>query len=276
MPNYDAPMSSAPLADTLAPLDELGVETHLGVREEDGWVAAGRLAADDGELRAALGEIARSLGADREDVCAAQLIELWTWLVAAPAAAALVAGARLPDVSSGNVLLRARGGLADWRAGLRSARFHVLPGDPDARHPDAVPAADERELLGRLGAMLVNAHLAPLVGSLNKLARRPERALWRGAADRVAGAFLWIGEQLDARERSRALARGAVGSTPQLGARVRIQRVGSGSAETHVHLRHGCCLYYRVPGAPKCIGCPLVTDAERARRVAAEPSPTSA
>jgi len=48
--------------------------------------------------------------------------------------------------------------------------------------------------------------------------------------------------------------------------------VGSGADETHVHLRHGCCLYYRVPGAPKCIGCPLVTDAERARRVAAEGS----
>jgi hypothetical protein len=44
--------------------------------------------------------------------------------------------------------------------------------------------------------------------------------------------------------------------------------VGDGAQETHVHLRHGCCLYY-VPGAPKCIGCPLVTDAERIRRVAA-------
>jgi ferric iron reductase protein FhuF len=120
----------------------------------------------------------------------------------------------------------------------------------------------------------VNAHLAPLVARLNRLARRPERALWRGAADRVAGAFLWIGEQLGARERSRALARGAVGSAPELEAKVRIQRVGSGAGETHVHLRHGCCLYYRVPGAPKCIGCPLVTDAERARRVA-EGSPSA-
>jgi ferric iron reductase protein FhuF len=53
---------------------------------------------------------------------------------------------------------------------------------------------------------------------------------------------------------------------------VRTQRVGGGEPETHVHLRAGCCLYYRVPGAPKCIGCPLVTDAERIRRVAAERS----
>jgi hypothetical protein len=269
-------MPRAPIADTLAPLAGLGVETHLGAREGNGWAAAGRLAEDAGELRAALGEIAQSLGTDRDDVCAAQLIELWTWLVAAPAAAGLVAGARLPDVSSANVLLRARGGLADWRVGLRSPRFHALPRDPDVRHPDAVPAADERELLGRLGAMLVNAHLAPLVRRLNSLARRPERALWRGAADRVAGAFLWLGEQLGARERSLALARGAVGSAPQLAARVRIQRVGSGADETHVHLRHGCCLYYRVPGAPRCMGCPLVTDAERVWRVAAERAPGSA
>ena len=267
-------MPRTPLADTLVPLSELGVDTRLGVLEGNGWIGAGRLVADEDELRAALAEIAGNLGTDRDDVCAAQLIELWTWLVAAPAAAGLVAGGRLPDVSSGNVLLRAQGGLADWRVGLRRPRFHALPDDPDARHPDAVPAADERELLGRLGAMLVNAHLAPLVASLNRLARRPERALWRGAADRVAGAFLWIGDQLGAREHSRALARGAVGSAPELGAKVRVQRVGSGVGETHVHLRHGCCLYYRVPGAPKCIGCPLVTDAERARRVAAEGSPS--
>jgi FhuF 2Fe-2S C-terminal domain/Ferric iron reductase FhuF-like transporter len=258
-------MPNNPLADTLEPLAKLGVETHLGIREEDGWAPADRLAGDPAALRGALDEIAGHLGTDRDDVCASQLVELWTWLVAAPAAAALVDRGRLPDVSSRNLLMRPRGGLVDWRVGLRRPSFHVLPGDPDADHPDAVPAADERELLGRLGAMLVSAHLAPLVRTLNLLARRPERALWRGAADRVAGAFLWIGEQLGARERSRVLARGAVGAAPALEAKVRVQRVG----DTHVHLRHGCCLYYRVPGAPKCIGCPLVTDAERVRRVAA-------
>jgi Ferric iron reductase FhuF-like transporter/FhuF 2Fe-2S C-terminal domain len=253
-------MPDTPLAETLAPLAELGVETSLEAREGDGWVAAERLAHDPGS---ALAEIRAALGVDRDDVCAAQLVELWTWLVAAPAAAGLVTGARLPDVSSGNVLLRAKGGLADWRVGLRRPRFHALPGDPDARHPDALSAADEQELLGRLGAMLVDAHLAPLVETLNRLGRRPERALWRGAADRVAGAFLWLGEQLGARERGRALARGALRSVPQLEAKVRVQRVNG----TEVHLRHGCCLYYRVPGAPKCIGCPLVTEAERVRRV---------
>jgi Ferric iron reductase FhuF-like transporter/FhuF 2Fe-2S C-terminal domain len=259
-------MPGAPLADTLRPLSDLGVETRLDAHEGDGWVAAGSLVEDGDELRIALARIAENLGTDRDDVCAAQLIELWTWLVAAPAAAGLVAGARLPDVSSGNVLLRPVGGLADWRVGLRRPRFHALPGDPDARHPDALAAADEHELLGRLGAMLVDAHLAPLVATLNRLGRRPERALWRGAADRVAGAFLWLGEQLGARERGRALARGAVRSVPQLEAKVRVQRVNG----TEVHLRHGCCLYYRVPGAPKCIGCPLVSEAERIRRVLAE------
>jgi Ferric iron reductase FhuF-like transporter/FhuF 2Fe-2S C-terminal domain len=259
-------MPNSPLTDTLAPLAELGVHTRLGASEGDGWVPADRLAHDPDALREALAEIRGALGTDRDDVCAAQLVELWTWLVAAPAAAALVGGGRLPDVGSGNVLLRARGGLADWRAGLRSRRFHALPGDPDSKHPDAVPAADEHELLRRLGAMLVRAHLAPLVERLNRIARRPERALWRGVADRVAGAFLWIGDELGERERSRSLARGAVESAPELEARIRIQHVRSGPDETRVHLRHGCCLYYRVPGGVKCIGCPLVSDEERARR----------
>jgi hypothetical protein len=256
MPNY-------PLAQTLAPLSRLGVETHLGVSEDDGWVPASRLAEDDDELRAALRRISSTLAIDRDDVSAAQLIELWTWLVAAPAAAALVGSGRLPDVSSENVVLRAEGGLADWRAGLRSARFHALPDDPAAAHVDALPAADEEELVGRLGSTL-HAHLVPLVERLNRLARRPERALWRSAADRVAGAFLWIGDQLGEHERSHALARGVVAAAPVLEATVRVQCVDG----TRVHLRQGCCLYYRVPGAPKCIGCPLVTDAERARRVA--------
>ena len=261
-------MPNNPLAQTLAPLAELGVETSLGAREGDGWVAAERLAHDPAALRAALAEIRAPLNLDRDDVCAGLLVELWTWLVAAPAAAGLVAGSRLPDVSSGNVLLRAQGGLADWRVGLRSERFHALPADPDAGHPHAVPAADERELLGRLGRMLVHAHLAPLVETLNGLALRPERALWRGAADRLAGAFIWIGDQLGSRERSHALARGAARAAPRLQAKIRVQQVNG----TEVHLRHGCCLYYRVPDAPKCIGCPLVTDAERARRVASAAS----
>jgi Ferric iron reductase FhuF-like transporter/FhuF 2Fe-2S C-terminal domain len=262
-------LPSPPLADTLEPLAGLGVVTHLGAREGDGWIAADRLAGDPGALGEALDEIGAALGTDRRDVCAAQLMELWTWLVAAPAAAGIVAGPRLPDVSAGNVLVRPRGGLADWRVGLRSPRFHALPGDPQAGHSDAAePATDEHELLDRLRAMLVHAHLAPLVTALNRLGQRPERALWRSAADRVAGAFLWIGEQLGARERSYELARSAVGTAPPLGARVRTQQVGSGDEETHVHLRAGCCLYYRAPGAVKCIGCPLVTDAERSRRVA--------
>jgi hypothetical protein len=137
-------MPGAPLAHTLVPLSGLGIETRLGAREGDGWVAAGRLVNEGDELRTALAQIAAELGTDLEDVCASQLIETWTALVGALAAAGLVAGARLPDVSAGNVLLRARGGLADWRVGLRRPRFHALPGDPDARHPDAVPAADEQ------------------------------------------------------------------------------------------------------------------------------------
>lgn len=106
-------MPRTPLADTLVPLSDLGVEMRLGVPAGDGWVGAARLVEDDEELRVALAEIAGNLGTDRDDVCAAQLIELWTWLVAAPVAAGLVARGRLPDVSSDNVLLRAKGGLAE-------------------------------------------------------------------------------------------------------------------------------------------------------------------
>ena len=41
-----------------------------------------------------------------------------------------------------------------------------------------------------------------------------------------------------------------------------------GTHELLLHVRAGCCLYYRLPAGLKCFSCPLIDDEDRRRLVA--------
>ena len=41
-----------------------------------------------------------------------------------------------------------------------------------------------------------------------------------------------------------------------------------GTHELPLHVREGCCLYYRLPAGLKCFSCPLIDDEDRRRLVA--------
>ncbi|MDQ3607745.1 MAG: hypothetical protein M3459_02420 [Actinomycetota bacterium] len=87
----------------------------MGVPDAPGWLPADRLARNPDRLRAALERAGASLGTARVDIGATRLCEVWTWNLAAPAAAALLIDARLPDLRAGNGPAAARrrvGGLA--------------------------------------------------------------------------------------------------------------------------------------------------------------------
>jgi FhuF 2Fe-2S C-terminal domain len=114
------------------------------------------------------------------------------------------------------------------------------------------PAIDgEHATLGEWRADL-DAQLAPLIAAVNAATRRPRSALWRGVDDRIAGAIVWIAQTTGREHRAQALATQVVGS-----AEVRDFNGGT------LHVRAGCCLYYRIPDAIKCFGCPLLGDGER-------------
>jgi hypothetical protein len=255
-----------PLTATLEQLAPCGIVATVDPSPGGEFVEAAALARDRDRLSVPLARIGSEFGTERADICAARLIEVWTWLVAAPAAGALLVASRLPDVAPQNTFISLAGGTAEWAAAFASGRFYGL----DADHPDAAVVADEAELLARLNASLA-AQFDPLVESLNQLTRRPRRALWRGAADRVTGAFLWAGEALGAAERGGGLAQRAVAMASPLHGRARTQLVQlpGGEAEL-IQVRDGCCLYYRVPGGECCASCPLVGDSERPARLAAE------
>jgi FhuF 2Fe-2S C-terminal domain len=259
-----------PLTATFQRLAGSGIAAPFGPSPGETFVGAEELARDREQLTIALARIGSEFGTERADICAARLIELWAWLVAAPAAGALLVASRLPDVAPENTLISLAGGTAEWAAAFASGRFYGLDADPYSAHPDAAVVADEAELLARLNASLA-AQLDPLVESLNELARRPRRALWRGATDRLVGAFLWVGEAVGAAERGRSLAQRAVAIAPPLHGRARTQLVQLPGCEANlIQVRDGCCLYYRVPGGERCSSCPLVCDSERAARLAAE------
>jgi hypothetical protein len=210
------------------------------------------LALDVPRLEQALGQIAEEFGTDRSDICAARLIELWVWFVVAAAAEPLLRSGRLPDLSPARTLLTLDGPSAEWTVQL-----------------GAQAAADEETLVALLSRSLAD-QLEPLVETLNAITGRPRRALWRSATDRVAGAILWVGDEVGQPERAAGLARRAVSVAPLRGrALVELVTLPTGSVE-RLQVRDGCCLYYRVPGGEPCSSCPLVPAEERGGRLAAE------
>ncbi|HEX2127599.1 MAG TPA: (2Fe-2S)-binding protein [Solirubrobacterales bacterium] len=215
-------------------------------------VSAGILAVDAARLERALARIGGEFGTERADICAARLVEMWTWLVAEPTAGAVLSGQPVPNTSPATTRLTLDGPSSAWVA------------DFEGR----LATCEEGALVHLRGSLI--AQLTPLIETLNGLSGRPRRALWRGATDRIAGAFLWAGEQHGTPGRARVLARRAVASPPLRGrARTRLIVLPGGTTE-RIQVRDGCCLYYRVPGGERCSACPLLDDEERGERLAAE------
>jgi hypothetical protein len=254
-----------PLAETFARLAPHGA--HLGPREEPGWATTAELAGT--RLTSALDAVGRSLGTDRPDIRGQRLVELCTWRLAVTAAAGLLGDSRLPDLGAANVRVWVGDDPPDGiGTALRRPAFQALPSDPDAAHPDASPAPDEAALLARLRDVLAREHLAPLVDAVNLATKRPRRALWRSATDRLAAALVWVGELSGSSARACALARIAVAGAPPLNGRAELRTLRAGEIDLLLHVREGCCLYYRIPGNPKCFSCPLLADDERRALIA--------
>lgn len=264
----------SPLADTLARLAPYGAGAHVPPHPDGPWRAADRLAQDEDAIAALLAQVGADWRCERRDVQAMRVVEVWTWTVAFPAAAAILVDGRLPDVRAANVLL-AHGPDAPWPpVALRGRRFAALAGDPAAPHADVTHLAPDRDALAReLHAQLTEAHLAPLVACAARLGGRARRALWRGAGDRIAQAFVLVGDALGEHAAGERLAGCALAPGAPLPNRppVTVRAFPCADrSEERVLLRDGCCLYYHVPGEGEhCLGCPLVDDDTRAARIAA-------
>ena len=200
-----------PLGRTFARVAPHGA--HVGAPEGAGWSTTAELAGP--QLDAALELAGRSLGTERPDISGQRLVELVAWRLAVPAAAALLADARLPDLSAENTLVWIGDEPPDGiGTALRTPAFYALPTDPDADQATLVP--DEAALLHHLRATLADDHIAPLAQAVNTATQRPIGALWRSATDRLVAAMVWVGELTGHRDRACELARAATDGQAEL------------------------------------------------------------
>jgi hypothetical protein len=257
-----------PLADSLA---RLGGRVHAArLATPEGWLAlddvCGDAYADVVDIAAAGYDTARS------DIRGNRLLEIWTWLVATPAAATVLLDRRLPDVGADNLTVAPGLWVDPAPVALRSGRFWCLPGDTAADHPDATVVPDERALVLELNATLRERHLPALIETIAVRSRRGRRALWRGATDQLVGAFTRAGAALGCAADALTLARIAGDGEAPMRSEVRIKRFEFDDLPPYtMHLREGCCLYYRVDGRPPhCSNCPLVDDERRVQLLTAE------
>jgi ferric iron reductase protein FhuF len=223
----------------------------LGATDDPRWIPVTGLLDDARTLERALMAVGREVGSTRRDVQASLLLESYAWRLILPLAGALVAESRIPMPGSDGVALRlADDGLPD-AIRLLQGRFVALPEDPDTEHPDADVVRD-RSSFDLCFASVLIAHFEPFVQTLHSASGRSRRALWRTVADRTATALLYAGLACDRMATANVAAERTL-AHPPLDDPPRYTKIG----DRAVHLRHGCCLWWRTAAATTCLTCPL-------------------
>lgn len=224
----------------------------LGATSEAGWMPVARLLGDARLLDDALATVGREVGSARRDVQASLLLEAYAGQLVLPLAGALVAESRIPTPGPDGTALRLADEGRPHAIRLLHGRFVALPGDPATEHPDADVVGDRSGFELCLRGWLIT-HFEPFVDTLNAASGRPRRALWRTVADRTATALMYAGLASDRTAAARAVAERTLTGDPPLQYPPRYTEIG----EQPVHLRHGCCLWWRTAAATTCLTCPL-------------------
>jgi ferric iron reductase protein FhuF len=231
---------------------DLGMAVTTG---EPGWVSVATLAGDRARLHATLTQTGSDVGSKRCDVQASLFLEAYAWRLLLPLAGALVAEQRVAAPTAGEVWLRTdQGRPSELR--LTPRRFNVLPADRAAAHLDATVARTPGVLSGLFERALID-HFEVIVDALNAISRRSERALWRTIGDRAATALLYAGLACEDGEAGERLAHQILDGARPLQIRPAYETIVLEDRRVRVHLRGGCCLWWRTAAATYCATCPL-------------------
>lgn len=221
----------------------------------EGWTSVAALAADSELLRPLLNTIGDAIGSDRSDVQASLFLESYTWTLVLPLAGALVAERRVVLPTAGDLKLRPGTGHS-VQLQMSPARFAVLPGDSASTHRDAILTPTHADLVEHFRRLLV-AHFAAIIGALRAISVRAEPALWRTVCDRTATALLYGGLACHRQDSAEQLAHAILNGSPPLDRAPRYVDVRIDDRTSRVHLRHGCCLWWRTAAATYCATCPI-------------------
>lgn len=242
-------------------------DARVGNVDGASWCAAQELVGGGEMLAVLLDRAAHDAQTARLDIAGSWFAEAYAWTLAGRAVAALLTDRRLPRLDVANVRMR----FDDeqfWAAEVAFVRPDVLglADDPAAASEDLQIVADADGLLRRLHEDLRD-HLAGLFEVINARTRRPRRALWRGAADQLAGAFLWGGEALGRRDEAWALGERCMALHGELAVPPGYRVIHHAGLAEATRTRHSCCIAWRGGDKTTCFTCPLTTDADRRQRM---------
>lgn len=241
-------------------------DCHLGLRTGSArgeWLSIAALLRDDERLQATLDRVGIEIASPRRDVQASIFLEAYAWRLMLPLAGALVAEQRVATPTPQDIMLRpGEGRPGELR--LRPGRFSALRHDRAASHDDARLAGTPALLAGIFEAALIS-HFEPIVVTLNRLCGRSTRALWRTLADRMATALLHAGLACGDRHTGERLAHQILRGTQPLEVIPRYAHILIDGRSVRVHLRRGCCLWWRTEAATYCATCPLAHPMDHAR-----------
>jgi ferric iron reductase protein FhuF len=219
-------------------------------------------------LAGTVARFAASLGTDRV-IAASLFVKQWAVIVARTAAAAYGAERRVPDVAASNSTVVFDDSGRPIALSLREPRFAALAADGVAGCPSAVVLRDEFELQAWFRARAIDGHLRLAVDAVAAIAPIAPQRLWANVAAACAGGLAGLSAQDEDPDRLRADA-GALldaADAPTRGL-VRLVPADEGARARLRVERQVCCLYHRLPDAPAaCLSCPLLSRAERDRRV---------
>lgn len=232
---------------------DLGLAIHAD--RDPRWVQVGTLTDDPRPMRTMLDVVGAEVGSQRRDVQASLFLEAYAWRLVLPLAGALLAERRVVAPTVSEVLLRPADGRPE-ELRLTPGPFTTLPDDPAANHHDA-EVAQGAEALARAFEHALLAHFAVIVEALYAVSGRAKRALWRTVGDRTATALLYAGLAVDDRHAGERVAHQVLRQTPPLEMTAAYTTILCTDGPKHVHLRRGCCLWWRSSAATRCATCPL-------------------
>lgn len=222
----------------------------------DGWFSAGELDQSGRVQALLLSRISGMAGPPEDYIRAEWLLESLARAIADLGGSFILAAGQLPELSAGNVLLAAEGGLALASAVCSDRGVQVA--DPAAISNTSVP--DDLSLLADGFRAGFAELLEPTIGWIDGQGLRPAKTLWRAAADRLAQSLVWSGKAFDRPDLALELTRLTVGpESPDSRLAIEVERFENEWGEEY-HLRNTCCLAYRTEGGELCQSCPLVKD----------------